>query len=303
MHFSDYLAYIEHEKRYSRHTVVSAETDLRQFTEFLEADFDLKDLKEVLQIHIRSWVASLAESGISNRSIQRKISTLRSYYKYQIRNNQIRTSPAEGVAAPKIAERLPQFVEEENILELLISQNRFEDSFEGKRDELILKLFYYTGMRLSELINIKIADIDMIKQNIRVIGKRNKERLLPISKIFVEDIQNFKVKREELRERVEIPPYLLLTESGKKLYPKLVYRKVNHYLTKVTTLSKKSPHVLRHSFATHMLNNGADLNAIKELLGHADLTATQVYTHNSICLLYTSPSPRDRQKSRMPSSA
>ncbi len=282
MTFSDYLAYIEHEKRYSNHTVVSAETDLRQFSEFVEANFELKDLKESIQIHIRSWVAHLAESGISNRSIQRKISTLRSYFKFLIRNSAIKTSPVEGVSAPKIAERLPQYVEEENILELLIDQSSFPDTFEGKRDELVLKLLYYTGMRLSELINIKVTDIDVINRNIRVIGKRNKERLLPISRIFVEDIQNYKVKREELSVCSEIPQNLLLTQSGKKLYPKLVYRKVNYYLTKVTTLSKKSPHILRHSFATHMLNNGADLNAIKELLGHADLTATQVYTHNSI---------------------
>ena len=282
MPFSDYLAYIEHEKRYSRHSCTSAETDLRQYSEFLKSEFDVIDLSQSLQIHIRSWIASLSEQNISNRSIQRKLSTLRSYFKYKMRNQEIEASPLEGITAPKAAERLPQFVEEERITKSLISAEYFSDDVYGLRDAMIIRLLYYTGMRLSELINIKVSDIDVNKMTIRVVGKRNKERIIPISKSFVKDIENYKVIREGLRSREENHPYFVLTDSGKKLYPKFVYRKVNQYLTSVTTLSKKSPHILRHSFATHMLNNGADLNAIKEILGHADLTATQVYTHNSI---------------------
>ena len=281
MLISEYLNYIKHEKRYSSHTVTASETDLRQFQNFL-GEIGEGQLQSVGQMEIRSWIASLAENGISNRSIHRKISSLRSFYKYIIRQGHIKSSPVQHIIPPKVGARLPQFVEEENILELLISSELFDDDYEGRRDEIMIKLFYYTGMRLSELINIKSSDLDVHNSTIKVLGKRNKERLIPISKKFVEEIRNFEVRKEELSEELQKDTYLLLTKSGKKLYPKLVYRRVNAYLSKVTTLSKKSPHILRHTFATHMLNNGADLIAIKEILGHSDLSATQVYTHNSI---------------------
>ncbi|MEM7163488.1 MAG: tyrosine-type recombinase/integrase [Bacteroidota bacterium] len=282
MPFSDYLEYIQYEKRYSQHTCISAQTDLKQFSDYLLEHFEIFDLNIVAQLHIRSWIAYLAESGLSNRTIQRKLSTLRSFYKFKMRNQEMQNSPLEGIIAPKNVERLPQFIEQDSITKSLMSGELFEDSEKGERDAMILKLLYYTGMRLSELIHIKMSDIDVDNKTIRVVGKRNKERLIPISEKFVKEIQNYKLKREGLKSQEKISPFLLLTDGGKKLYPKFVYRKVNQYLTRVTTLTKKSPHVLRHSFATHMLNNGADLNAIKEILGHADLTATQVYTHNSI---------------------
>ncbi|NND77113.1 MAG: tyrosine-type recombinase/integrase [Flavobacteriales bacterium] len=278
----EYLNYIEHEKRYSQHTITSANTDLKQFQKFLFGTFELEDIKDAQQIHVRSWIASLAEKSISNRSIQRKLSSLRSYFKYLKRKGDVKRSPTEELIAPKISEKLPQFVEEQNMLELMFNEEHFENSFEGIRDKLILKLFYSTGMRLSELINIARSDLDLINGSVKVTGKRNKQRVLPISKDLVKDIQRYIDQREKLKEEISVERELFLTKKGKKLYSKLVYRRVNHYLSKVTTLNKKSPHILRHTFATHLLNKGADLNAIKEILGHADLTATQVYTHNSI---------------------
>lgn len=278
----NYLNYIEHEKRYSQHTIISASTDLKQFQEYLDLTFEIAQIKEAQQIHVRSWIAHLAENDISNRSVQRKVSTLRSYFKFLKRKGELLKSPTEQLVAPKKSEKLPQFVEEKNMLDLLLKEENFENSYEGKRDKLILKLFYATGMRLSELIHIAPNDIDSINKSLKVTGKRNKQRVLPISESLVKEIKGFTAERENLKENIELEPFLLLTKKGKKLYPKLVYRRVNHYLSLVTTLSKKSPHILRHTFATHMLNKGADLNAIKEILGHADLTATQVYTHNSI---------------------
>ena len=279
---ANYINYIEHEKRYSQHTITSANTDLRQFQEYLSNTFEILLIKGAQQIHVRSWIAHLAEKDISNRSVQRKISTLRSYYKFLKRKGELAKSPTEQLVAPKNPEKLPQFVEEKNMLDLLLKEENFEDSYEGKRDKLILTLFYSTGMRLSELINIALNDLDSINKSLKVTGKRNRQRVLPISETLVMEIEAFKEERIKLKENIDLEPFLFLTTKGKKLYPKLVYRRVNHYLSMVTTLSKKSPHILRHTFATHMLNQGADLNAIKEILGHADLTATQVYTHNSI---------------------
>lgn len=282
MSIEKYLNYIEHEKRYSQHTITSTSTDLKQFQNYLSDTFELLSVKAALQIHVRSWIAELAEKKISNRSVQRKLSSLKSYYKYLKRLGQLKTSPTEQLVAPKKVERLPQFVEEKNMLELLLKEENFSSSFEGQRDKMILKILYSTGMRLTELININNKDIDDLNGSIKVTGKRNKQRIIPITKDLLIDITKYKNVRQELKTSSEKEPHFLLTNKGKKLYPKLVYRKVNHYLSTVTTLTKKSPHILRHSFATHMLNKGADLNSIKEILGHADLSATQIYTHNSI---------------------
>lgn len=279
-----FLDYIKYEKRYSSHTIVSCKTDLDQFSKFLKNEFLINDLSDSKTFHIRTWIANLSEKGISNRTIQRKISSLRSYFKYLIKLEIIDSSPAEQLITPKTNQKLPQFVEEKNMIKLLFDSSYFPEGFKGKRDKLLLKLLYYTGMRLSELIHLKSNDIDQFNESLKVLGKRNKERIIPISSTLLDEIKAYiDFTKDEFEKSEE--PYLLLSDKGKKLYPKFVYRKVNYYLSLVTTLSKKSPHILRHSFATHMLNRGADLNAIKEILGHADLTATQVYTHNSITKL------------------
>ena len=211
---------------------------------------------------------------MKSSSVNRKISSLKSYYKFLLVSNYVDTNPTLKLISPKSSKRLPVFVEKDN-MDSLFDKDFFEDSYEGKRDKLIIELFYFTGMRLSELINIKTSDIDKVNSQIKVIGKRNKERLIPITFNTLKDLNEF-------INFYEIENFLFAEGNGKKLYSKKVYRIVNKYLAKISSIKKKSPHVLRHSFATHMLNNGADINAIKEILGHANLSATQIYTHNSI---------------------
>ena len=284
MAVDDFLKYLEHEKRYSPHTLKSCKTDLHQFSKFLISNFEESSIRRTKSIQIRSWIAQLADNGISNRTIQRKISSLRAYFKFLVRHKEIESSPAEEIITPKSSPGLPQFVEEKNLIKLVFNPAMYTEDFSGTRDRLLLKILYYTGMRLSELINLKANDLDEFNLTIKVLGKRNKERIIPITKGLLIDIKEYIKIKYDCFDGID-GTYLLVTDKGKKLYPKFVYRKVNHYLSLVTTLSKKSPHILRHSFATHMLNRGADLNAIKEILGHADLTATQVYTHNSIAKL------------------
>lgn len=284
MAFDQFISYITNEKRYSPHTVISCKTDLSQFNDFALREFEISDLALIKNIHIRSWIASLSENGISNRSIQRKISSVRGYFKYLVKHQIIDNSPAEQLITPKANQDLPRYVEEKNLLKLIFDPTLFPQGLKGKRDLLILKLLYYTGMRLSELINLKESDVDFHQKTFKVLGKRSKERLIPVSNFLLVEIESY-IEEKSHEHNGNSGKFLLLTDKGNKMYPKFVYRKVNHYLSQVTTLSKKSPHILRHSFATHMLNRGADLNAIKEILGHADLTATQVYTHNSITKL------------------
>lgn len=271
-----FLDYLKVEKRYSAHTIKSYETDLIQFKDFLELDYELDDFNLVKQSYIRSFLVKMVDDKLSARTIHRKISSLKSFYKYLLRNGVISDSPVEGLSLPKLSKQLPVFVEESR-LTLLLDQVEFEDSIEGVRDKLVLELLYGTGIRLSELIELKRVNVDLIERKIKVLGKRNKERILPISSIIIETINKYLAYSIN-----DSSQYLLLTSKEEKLYPQLVYRIVKTHLTKVSPQKKKSPHILRHSFATHLLNKGADLNAVKELLGHANLSATQVYTHNTI---------------------
>ena len=270
-----FINYLSSEKRFSVHTITSYSNDINQFVLFLSTEYQIiSDISDVNFQIVRSWIASLLEQGVSPRSVNRKISTLKTYFKFLIREGIISESPMLKVVAPKSKKRLPIFVEE-NQIELLLNEVEFDDGFIGERDKLIIELFYITGIRLSELINIKIADISFDNDLIKVLGKRNKERLIPLSVRIVKELRFF-------IEKYKIGNYLFTNLGGTKVYTKLVYRVVNKYIGKISSINKKSPHILRHTFATHMLNNGADINAIKELLGHANLSATQVYTHNTI---------------------
>ncbi len=259
------------------HTVISYSRDLDQFEIYLGEVYELNDLLEAGHQMVRSWIVKLMEVGITARTINRKLSTLKSFYKYSLRQGEITKNPMNKVVAPKTAKKLPEFVEQEK-MQLLFRDDVFSDDFASLRDRLMLELLYATGIRLSELVGLRESDVSA--NAIKVLGKRNKERIIPVGNFLMELIQNYLNKKKEIS--LEQNEHLLVTDRGDKLYDKFVYRKVNYYLGVITTANKKSPHVLRHTFATHMLNNGADLNAIKELLGHANLSATQVYTHNTI---------------------
>ncbi|GAB4248044.1 MAG: tyrosine recombinase XerC [Ekhidna sp.] len=273
-----FLKYLSYERRYSAHTVDAYRKDLDQFQHFLQSEFEICDLREVKHIHVRGWVVDLMNQSLSPRSVNRKIATLKSLYKFLLAREYVDASPAAEIKPLKVEKDLPSFMKEDDMSRLL-DQVEFSDDFSGFRDKLIFELLYASGIRLAELIGLKETDINFYEKNIRVLGKRNKERIIPVGNSLLILIQDYlKLKQEQgmMNER------LLLTDAGKPVYPMFIYRKVRKYLTAVTTLSKRSPHVLRHTFATHLLNKGADLNAVKDLLGHTSLAATQVYTHNSI---------------------
>ncbi len=274
-----FLNYIRYERRLSPHTVTAYENDLRGFCDFMVVQFPGLEIAGVEFKNIRAWVVSLSEQGMENRSINRKIATLRALYHFLLREKLITSDPTTRVKSLKTPKMLPVYVEEKP-LERLFDLVDFGTDFGGVRDRLLMELLYGTGVRLSELISIRPSDADIAGGRITVLGKRNKYRIIPLSGILKDLLQQYLV----LRSRAFSFPgdQLLLTDKGRNLYPVFVQRKVKYYLERVTTISKKSPHVLRHSFATHLLNRGADLNAIKELLGHASLAATQIYTHNSI---------------------
>ena len=274
----NYLDYLLLVKRYSSHTVKAYRTDLKLFESYLKDIYSIS-IDKANHAMIRSWLVKELNKGNSARTVNRKITTLKSFYKYLFKEQKIKQNPTSRISYSKTSKKLPQFVGLSDMNELL-DKLKFEENFSGFRDKLIIEVFYSTGIRLSELINIKSIDVDCLKSQIKVLGKRNKERLIPLTKELQKSIEGYMILRN--KQKVIDRSYLFLTDSGKKLNPSIVYRKVNKILNNVTTLEKKSPHVLRHTFATHMLNNGADLNVIKELLGHASLSATEVYTHNSI---------------------
>lgn len=275
MYIGEFINYLSLEKRFSAHTIKAYQNDLMTFEVFLIDEFQIS-LSEANHTHIRSWVVSLMGDSILPRSIRRKISVLSGFYKYLILRQVVENSPVDKVPLPKVSKKLPVFVEEK-AMNFLFDTNFFQNNEIGLRDKSILLLFYHSGLRLSELISIRIADVDFVKNSVKVLGKRNKERILPFSLEINETLKLYLSYRNLVGN-----DYLFVTPKGEKMYPKLVYRLVNNYLSKVSCVNKISPHVLRHSFATHLLNNGADLNSIKELLGHANLSATQVYTHNSM---------------------
>ncbi len=275
-----FLDYLKFEKRYSQHTLVAYQNDLEQFFVFIQDQFQSPDLPTISHGFVRSWLASLKTDQRTAKSINRKISTLKSFFKFQLRAGLLTVSPMGSVVAPKISKRLPEYVQQPDI-ENMFSFLPFPNNWQGGTDRLVLQLFYETGMRLSELVNLKVSQLDFSKKVIKVLGKGNKERVLPVNAALIEGIRNYQTLKKAALPN-PVGEYLFGLESGKKLYPKYVYLAVNRYLSQVTTLNKKSPHILRHTFATHLTNNGADINAVKELLGHSSLAATQIYTHNSI---------------------
>ncbi len=281
MFISDFLNYIEFERRYSVHTLTSYKRDLQQFSDFLSQVYEIDSAQEIKFTIIRSWIAQLMEEGNSARTVNRKISTLKSYFRYLLKTGKIDQNPTLKITGPKIRKKLPVFIEEKS-MDFLVDDDLDMNSFKEVRDRLVVEFFYTTGMRRAELIGIKTLDVDINNQLIKVLGKRNKERLLPIHGSLLSLIDSYLSLKKNLNTSQQMEANFFITEKGKKMYPELVYRIVNNYLSRVSTQKKKSPHVLRHTFATHMLNHGADLNAVKELLGHANLAATQIYTHNTI---------------------
>ena len=270
-----YIQHLTNERRYSSHTTLAYQTDLNQFQYYCESI--RKDILQISSSEIRLWIITLLENSISAKTVNRKISTLKSFYKYLQREQIVRKNPMDVVISPKVEKRLLEFIDQTK-LNLLLDLGPLHEGFEGARDYLILELLYLTGIRLSELISLRLRDIDYSNYSIKVLGKRSKQRIIPISKELLFSVNNYLKYRDQVTTTTN---FLFITKKGNMLYPKLVYRVVYKYLSLATSNSKKSPHILRHTFATHMLNNGADLNAIKELLGHANLSATQVYTHNT----------------------
>jgi len=279
MYQETFINHLRFEKRLSPHSVIAYTNDLNQFYTYLKTTYSAENIKDINHSIIRSWIVSLMENKIAARSVNRKISTLKSYYKFLLREKVVEINPMNKIQSPKSPKRLPVFVEESK-MGALIEDVSFLDDFEGRRNLLIIELLYFTGMRRIELVNLKEGDIDFYKGTVKVLGKRNKERLIPITNELIDLIKEYLIQRKKLNNISG--EYLFLTNKGNHIYPTAVYRIVKSSLEKVTTLAKKSPHVLRHTFATHLLNNGANLNAIKELLGHANLAATQIYTHNTI---------------------
>lgn len=274
-------AFLDHlylEKKYSKHTIIAYQKDLNSFQRFLQVTFDQENLLTVNYSQIRSWIVALVDDEISNRTINRKISSLKSFYKFLQKSNQISVSPLQKHKALKVARKVQVPFSTKEVKSVLDAVSISND-FVSVRNKLIVELFYSTGIRRAELINIKLADIDSYKGVLKVLGKRSKERLVPILKSVLNTLETYLIERSKI---VKNSDFLFITEKGNKIYETLVYRVINSYFSKVSSKVKKSPHILRHSFATHLLNEGADLNSVKELLGHASLASTQVYTHNSL---------------------
>lgn len=288
--------YLQLEKNYSIHTVTAYENDLLFFQEFLKNNFDQEPIENVNYSMVRSWIVSMVDAGISNSSINRKISSLKAFYKFLLKIKKIESSPLlkhKSLKTPKIL----QIPFSENELDIVLNNLKFPEGFEGIRDKLIIDLFYTTGVRRTELIHLKLQNVDLHNSTLKVLGKRNKERILPIVPILANQIKVYLNERAQLESIIDADYFFLLLK-GVKLNDSFVYRLINHYFSHVSEKVKKSPHILRHTFATHLLNNGADLNSVKELLGHASLASTQVYTHSSLSELkkiYGQAHPRNKK--------
>ena len=270
-----FLDNLSFSKRYSKHTINSYKNDLNKFNLYLCSVYDCLAFKKVELFHVRSYLVYLLNLNLEKTTVARNISSVKSFYKYLIKEEVVNSSPLNLLESPKINKRLPSFIKEDELV-FLFDKIEFEQSFLGLRDKLLIMLFYQTGVRLSEIINLKNGSVS--SKYIKVLGKRNKERIIPISSNTFNFIE---IYFEQKNNKFPNAEFFFVTDNGKKMYEKFVYRKVNYYLSLVSSKQKKSPHILRHTFATHMLNNGADLNAIKEILGHENLSATQVYTHNT----------------------
>jgi integrase/recombinase XerC len=274
-----FLKYLQLEKRYSLKTVTAYQIDLSQFCEFLSKEFDTTHPEEANHGMIRNWIVSLVEGGLDPVSVNRKIACLRSYYKFLLRQDSIQKDPMEKIKILKTKKKLPHFVQENDMVQML-DHSEFKNDYEGARDRIILELLYGTGMRLSELINLHDNQINLRDRTMKVLGKRNKERVIPFNASLAKLLEDFKkIRNKEVEKKSD---HLIVTHSGEPLYPVMVNRIVKKYLKNFSGVEKKSPHVLRHSYATHLLNKGAEINAVKDLLGHTSLAATQVYTHNSM---------------------
>lgn len=275
-----FLKYLNFEKRYSQHTLTSYRNDLNQLQTFISENFSGSTIENADHKQIRAWIISLVDQPNNPRSVNRKIATLRSFYKFLLERDYIEQDPTYKIQALKTKKQLPLFVKEKEILDLLDKIN-FPNDFFGWRDRLMLELLYGTGIRLAELINLKEQDVNLLDSVIKVTGKRNKQRIIPFAKSIGQIIENYKKSKLDIFKN-NSHRFLFVTKEGEQCYPMLIYRTINNYLKLFTTVDKQSPHVLRHTFATHLLDKGADLNAIKDLLGHSSLAATQVYTHNSL---------------------
>jgi len=280
MSINDFLTYLQYEKRYSPHTLQSYRTDLLQYEDFLKEE-SIDQLEKAASFNIKNFMVAQLQKGLAESAVNRKLSSLKSFYKFLHREGVINDNPTRLVKTLKTPKKLPVFVEDVKMDELLDHEHSFDDSFAGQRDKLVIEILFGTGMRLSELINLKNEDVNTYESTVKVLGKRSKERIIPLHRPLMKAVADF-IALKALQNFDNKSPYLIVTNSGGQAYPQLIYRIVNSCLKLISTQDKKSPHVLRHSFASSLLNRGADLNAIKELLGHASLAATQVYTHNSV---------------------
>ncbi len=279
-HIQSFIEYLKFEKRYSQHTIISYQNDLEQFFQYLVSQFDAPEISKILPSFVRSWLAEMRSEKLLPKSLNRKISTLKSFFKYQVKLGLLEQSPMGTIVSPKVNKRLPAFVNQQDMATLnQLSADAV--TWKERTDKLLVEVFYQTGMRLSELVSLKEQHIDFSNGQVKVLGKGNKERIIPVSSGLIEEMRHYIANKRKELEKFD-PVCLFVNKKGNILYPKYVYLVVKQNLSLVTTLSKKSPHVLRHTFATHLTNNGADLNAVKELLGHSSLAATQIYTHNTI---------------------
>lgn len=279
MHLNEFLSYIANTKRLSEKTIIAYQNDLQQFFNFLiKEDFDCKNESEISSSAIRAWIVSLMQDDYENKSVNRKISSLKSYFKFLLQQKIVGKNPMVKISSPKNKKQLPQFVEEPN-MKFLFEELPFGTGYKSLLDRTILETLYCTGMRLSEIINLKIENVDFSLNSLKITGKGNKTRIVPMTDKLRKSLAFYFEERKIFEQEKQ---HFFVNEKQKKLYPKYIYRLCTHYISLVSTIQKRSPHVVRHTFATHLLNNGADLNAIKELLGHASLAATQVYAHNSI---------------------
>lgn len=288
---TSFIEYLSFEKKYSEHTIVAYQNDLKSFQQFCKLNYDNDNLVDVNYSQIRSWIVNLVDSDVTNRTVNRKVSSLNTFYKYLQKTKQLEKNPLINHKALKVSKRVQVPFSEKEITSVINNINEVDD-FKSLRNKLIVELFYSTGIRRNELINIKVQDINFFNNSLKILGKRNKERVVPLLPSVKDSIQIYLKERNLITDNSDA---LFMTDKKKKLYPTLVYRIINEYFSTVSSKVKKSPHVLRHSFATHLLNEGADLNSVKELLGHSSLASTQEYTHSSLGKLkevYNSAHPR-----------
>ncbi|KEO73025.1 tyrosine-type recombinase/integrase [Anditalea andensis] len=276
-----FIAYLENTKRASPHTLLAYQKDLEQFQEFVQTTFDMSDITYAGHPEIRAWIVDQVDSNMAATTVNRKIATLRSYYKFLLRNGTIIKDPTYKLQALKKPKRLPEFVQEIT-MDQVLEELHYNPDFDGQRDRMVMEFLYLTGVRLSELLALKWQNISISAQTVKVLGKRKKERIIPLTNHLIKNIISYKKEFEKTFPNMESSDYFIVTIDREQAYPMKIYRIVRKYLDLFAQTTKRSPHLLRHTFATHLLNKGADLNAVKDLLGHTNLAATQVYTHNSM---------------------